>query len=38
MTKDASQNVEEVVILWEAPKIEKPEFRLYYDDTGKVIT
>lgn len=25
-------------ILWEAPKIEPPEFRLYYDDTGKVVT
>jgi len=25
------------VIIWEAPKIEKPEFRLYYDDNGKVI-
>ena len=27
----------EYVIIWEAPKIEKPEFRLYYDDNGKVI-
>lgn len=25
------------VIIWESPKIEKPEFRLYYDDNGKVI-
>jgi len=38
MTKNVSQNVEEVIILWEAPKVEKPEFRLYYDDAGKVIT
>lgn len=29
---------DEILILWEAPKIEAPEFRLYYDeDTGKVI-
>ena len=28
---------DEVLILWEAPKIEVPEFRLYYDeDTGRV--
>lgn len=25
------------VIIFEAPKIEKPEFRLYYDEQGKVI-
>lgn len=29
---------EEYVIIWEAPKIEPPEFRLYYDDKGKIIT
>lgn len=29
---------EDYVIIWQAPKIEKPEFRLYYDDKGKVIT
>lgn len=28
----------ETVIIWEAPKISPPEFRLYYDDAGKVIT
>ena len=28
---------EDYVIVWEAPKIEQPEFRLYYDDTGAVI-
>ena len=28
---------EEHVILWEAPKLETPEFRLYYDEHGKVI-
>jgi|688.fasta_scaffold1226518_2 hypothetical protein len=29
---------DEILILWEAPKIEIPEFRLYYDeDTGRVI-
>lgn len=31
------QETDEVVILWEAPKIIPPEFRLYYDDAGKVI-
>lgn len=31
-------NTEEYVITWEAPKIEKPEFRLYYDDRGNVVT
>jgi hypothetical protein len=36
--KQKSQSVEEVIILWEAPKIEKPEFRLYYDESGKVVT
>lgn len=31
-------NIEEdYVILWEAPKIEKPEFRLYHDDKGYVL-
>lgn len=29
---------EEYVITWEAPIIEKPEFRLYYDDRGNVVT
>lgn len=28
---------EEYVITWEAPAIEKPEFRLYYGEKGKVI-
>ena len=28
---------EEHVILWEAPKLETPEFRLYYDEHGEVI-
>lgn len=27
----------EYVITWEAPVIEKPEFRLYYDDKGNVV-
>lgn len=27
----------EQIIIWEAPKIIPPEFRLYYDDTGRVI-
>ena len=29
---------EEYVVIWEAPVLEKPEFRLYYDETGHVIT
>lgn len=29
---------EDYVIIWEAPVLEKPEFRLYYDDKGYVIT
>jgi hypothetical protein len=27
----------EYLIIWEPPKLEPPEFRLYYDDKGKVI-
>ena len=30
-------NNEDVIILFEAPKIIPPEFRLYYDDQGKVL-
>ena len=30
-------NKNDYVILWEPPKLEPPEFRLYYDETGKVI-
>jgi len=33
-----ADDTEEYVITWEAPVIEKPEFRLYYDDKGNVIT
>lgn len=32
-----SNENEEYVITWEAPVIEKPEFRLYYDDKGNVV-
>jgi len=28
---------EDYILFWEAPKIEKPEFRLYYDAKGNVI-
>ena len=28
---------DDVVIIWEAPKIIPPEFRLYYDKKGKVV-
>jgi hypothetical protein len=27
----------EYVIIWEAPEIVKPEFRLYYDERGNVL-
>ena len=30
-------NTKDYVILWEAPKVIPPEFRLYYDDKGNVI-
>lgn len=31
-------NNDDIIILWEAPKIDPPEFRLYYDEeTGKVL-
>lgn len=30
-------STEEFIIIWEAPKLIPPEFRLYYDDKGKVI-
>lgn len=30
-------NPNEFVIIWEAPKIIPPEFRLYYDDAGRVL-
>lgn len=30
-------NQEEFMIIWEAPKIEPPEFRLYYDEHGAVV-
>ena len=33
-----NENTEDYVIIWEAPKIEPPEFRLYYDDKGKIVT
>ena len=29
---------DDVIILWGAPKAEKPEFRLYYDKNGKVLS
>ncbi len=33
-----SDDTEDYIIIWEAPVIEKPEFRLYYDEKGYVIT
>ena len=32
------QNEEGYIVLFEAPEIKTPEFRLYYDESGKVIT
>jgi hypothetical protein len=31
------QNEEGYIVLFEAPEIKAPEFRLYYDEKGKVI-
>jgi hypothetical protein len=31
------ENQEEIIILWEAPIIVPPEFRLYYDEHGAVV-
>jgi len=30
-------NSDENLFVWNAPKIEKPEFRLYYDELGSII-
>jgi len=29
--------MEEEILIWEPPPLQKPEFRLYYDDKGKVL-
>ena len=34
---NTEDNSSDFVIIWEPPKLEAPEFRLYYDDTGAVI-
>jgi len=31
------ENNDESMFVWNAPTIEKPEFRLYYDDLGSII-
>lgn len=31
------QDNDEYTIIWEAPKIESPELRVYYDDNGKIL-
>jgi hypothetical protein len=33
-----SDDTEDHIIIWETPVIEKPEFRLYYDEKGYVTT
>lgn len=35
MTTEDDQ--QEFMIIWEAPRLETPEFRLYYDEKGAVI-
>jgi hypothetical protein len=30
--------MDEVVVIWDSVKVDKPEFRLYYDDKGYVVT
>jgi hypothetical protein len=30
-------NQQEYIVIWEQPKMEPPEFRLYYDENGAVI-
>jgi hypothetical protein len=32
-----SVNEKDYMVIWEAPKLEKPEFRLYHDDNGAVV-
>lgn len=32
-----TDNQQEYVVIWEQPKMEPPEFRLYYDENGGVI-
>lgn len=32
-----TDNNEDYILFWEAPKLEKPEFRLYYDNKGQVV-
>jgi hypothetical protein len=34
---NTNDTLSDFVIVWEPPKLEPPEFRLYYDDTGAVI-
>ena len=34
---NTENNQKDYIILWEQPKLEPPEFRLYYDVTGSVI-
>lgn len=35
---ETTQQEEEYIVLFQAPVIVPPEFRLYYDDKGRVIT
>jgi hypothetical protein len=30
--------MDEVIVIWESHKVDKPEFRLYYDEKGNVTT
>ena len=33
-----SNDEKDYIILWEQPKLKPPEFRLYYDDNGNVLS
>jgi len=30
--------MDDVIVIWDSPVVDKPEFRLYYDEKGHVIT
>lgn len=34
----SNDDEKDYVIIWEQPKLQPPEFRLYYDDNGKVLS
>lgn len=36
MSDSVENNEEEYILVWDAPKIEAPEFRLYYKEDGTI--